>query len=52
MPKANHTQLRVLGAKANELGEEDLEYVIGHYIKDLCSDNYRISVHLEDEKHI
>ena len=50
VPKANHTQLRVLGAKANELGEEDLEYVIGHYVKDLCSDNYRINVHLEDEK--
>lgn len=46
VPFANHTQLRVLGAKANELGEEDLEYVIGNYIKDLCSTNQRINVYL------
>ena len=50
VPKANHTQIRVLGAKANELGEEDLEYVIGHYIQDLCSNNERINVYLEEEK--
>lgn len=50
VPKANHTQIRVLGAKANELGNEDLEYVIGHYIKDLCANNERINVHLEEIK--
>lgn len=47
-PTANHTQLRVLGAKANELGQEDIEYVVGHYISDLCSANKRIKTHIED----
>jgi hypothetical protein len=46
---ANHTQTRVLGSKANELMDEDLEYLIGNYIKDLCRDNERIRVHLADE---
>ena len=45
-PSANHTELRVLGAKAGELGDEDLEYLIGNYIHDLCADNERINVHL------
>lgn len=49
VPKANHTQLRPLGSKPNELAEEDLEYVIGNYIKDLCLGNPRINVHLADE---
>lgn len=49
VPSANHTQIRVLGAKANELGDEDLEYLIGNYIKDLCKDNYRINVVLAKE---
>lgn len=48
-PSANHTQLRVLGAKANELADEDLEYLIGNYIKDLCRNNNRINVHLAKE---
>lgn len=48
-PSANHTQIRPLGTKASELADEDLEYIIGNYIKDLCSDNERISVHLADE---
>lgn len=48
-PTANHTQLRVLGAKSNELMDEDLEYVIGHYIADLCIMNDRIKVHLQEE---
>lgn len=48
-PTANHTQLRVLGAKSNELMDEDLEYVIGHYISDLCICNDRIKVHLQEE---
>lgn len=48
-PSANHTQIRPLGTKASEIADEDLEYIIGNYIKDLCSDNERIAVHLADE---
>lgn len=48
-PSANHTQIRVLGAKASELADEDLEYLMGNYIKDLCTFNERISVHLANE---
>lgn len=48
-PTANHTQIRPLGSKANEIADEDLEYVIGHYIKDLCSHNERINVHLASD---
>lgn len=49
VPSANHTQLRPLGSKANELMDEDLEYLIGNYIKDLCSMNKRINIHLAEE---
>lgn len=45
-PSANHTQIRVLNAKASELADEDLEYLMGNYIKDLCAYNERIFVHL------
>lgn len=45
-PSANHTQLRVLGAKASELADEDLEYLMGNYIHDLCANNERITVKL------
>ena len=45
-PSANHTQIRPLGSKASEIADEDLEYLIGNYIKDLCSINERISIHL------
>lgn len=48
-PSANHTQIRVLNAKASELADEDLEYLIGNYIKDLCAHNGRIFVHLARE---
>lgn len=48
-PTANHTQLRQLGTKASELADEDLEYIIGNYIKDLCANNERISAHLAEE---
>lgn len=47
--RSNHTQIRVLGSKANELMDEDLEYVIGNYIQDLCSGNERITVHLPED---
>lgn len=48
-PSANHTQLRVLNAKASELADEDLEYLMGNYIKDLCANNERVTVHLAKE---
>lgn len=48
-PSANHTQIRVLNAKASELADEDLEYLMGNYIKDLCAHNGRIFVHLARE---
>lgn len=48
-PSANHTQIRPLGTKASEIADEDLEYLIGNYIKDLCSGNERISVNLAEE---
>lgn len=48
-PTANHTQIRPLGSKASEIADEDLEYIIGNYIKDLCANNDRITVHLADE---
>lgn len=49
VPSANHTQTRPLGTKASELGGEDLEYVIGNYIKDLLANNERVTVKLADE---
>lgn len=48
-PSANHCQLRPLGSKASEISDEDLEYVISNYIKDLCAANERIHVHLAEE---
>jgi len=50
VPQANHTQTRPIGTKANELAGEDLEYIIGNYISDLCRDNSRINVTLADDK--
>ena len=49
VPSANHTQTRPLGTKASEIADEDLEYVISHYIEDLCRYNDRINVHLSEE---
>lgn len=49
VPSANHTQTRPLGTKASELADEDLEYVISNYIKDLVRDNERINVNLAPE---
>lgn len=48
-PSSNHTQIRPLGTKASEIADEDLEYLIGNYIKDLCSNNGRIFIHLAEE---
>lgn len=49
VPSANHTQTRGLGTKSSELADEDLEYVIGHYILDLLRNNQRVNVVLADE---
>lgn len=49
VPSANHTQLRPLGTKASEIASEDLEYVIGNYIKDLLANNERVEVNLAEE---
>ena len=45
---SNHSQLRVLGTKPNELMDEDVEYVISHYIEDLCMANPRIYVRVPE----
>ena len=47
-PSSNHSQMRPIGSKANELACEDMEYVISHYINDMLRDNDRVSVHLND----
>ena len=47
-PTSNHAQIRPLGTKASELGAEDMEYVIGHYIADMLKNNNRTTVHLND----
>jgi hypothetical protein len=47
--QSNHCQIRPLGTKANEIADEDLEYIIGHYISDLCRNNERIHTHLAEE---
>lgn len=45
-PTSNHSQLRQIGSKANELAYEDMEYVIGNYISDMLAGNNRVHVHL------
>ena len=49
VPTANHSQTRPLGTKASEIADEDLEYVVSNYIKDLCANNNRINVYLAEE---
>ena len=46
---ANHGQMRYLGSRPNELMYEDMEYIIGHYIKDVLADNPRVKVNVQDE---
>ena len=45
---SNHTQNRYLGTKASEMPSEDMEHIIGNYIKDLVSNNPRIEVILSE----
>ena len=49
VPTANHTQLRVLGMKPSEASEEDVEYIISQYIKDLLKYNNRVETHFGDD---
>lgn len=44
VPTSNHTQLRMIGMKPNECSDEDVEYVISNYIKDMLQFNKRIAV--------
>ena len=46
---SNHSQMRYLGTKANEIMGEDMEYVIGHYIKDMLSLNKNVNVVVPEE---
>ena len=49
VPTSNHSQNRNLGTKASELPWEDMEYIVGHYIKDLLANNNRVTVNLAEE---
>ena len=49
VPTANHTQLRILGMKPSEASEEDVEFIISQYIKDLLKDNKMVDIHFGDE---
>lgn len=46
VPTGNHSQTRPLGTKASEIATEDIEYVIGNYIKDMLSNNPMVNIHL------
>lgn len=46
---SNHGQQRYLGSQANAMMNEDLGYVIGHYIEAVLRNNDRIKVILPDE---
>lgn len=43
-PTSNHSQLRPLNSKASEIASEDVEYIIGNYIKDVLVNNDRIEI--------
>lgn len=45
---ANHSELRLLGTKSGEL-QEDVELLIGNYIKDLLTPNERTTVVIGEE---
>ena len=49
---ANHSQIRYLGTKANEMMFEDLGYIIGNYIKDILINNDRIEVVLPKDNEL
>lgn len=43
---ANHSQQRYLGSKANAFMDEDMGYIIGCYIRDVLSNNDRVTIKL------
>lgn len=49
VPTSNHTQLRMIGMKPNECGDEDVEYIISHYIADMVKFNNRIHVNIDED---
>lgn len=49
VPTSNHTQLRLLDVKPNEMPDEDVEYIVSHYIKDLLLNNKNVNVHLSED---
>jgi hypothetical protein len=49
VPTSNHTQLRMIGMKPNECGDEDVEYIISSYIADMLRFNERITTHVNDD---
>lgn len=52
VPTSNHTQTRPLHSKSNELADEDVEKIIGNYIKDVLAENDRVKVHLSNKHRI
>lgn len=46
---ANHSQTRYLGTQANVMMEEDLGYIIAHYIKTALSSNDRVEIILPNK---
>lgn len=49
-PTGNHTQVRNLGSDRNELKDEDVEFIIGNYIKDVLVNNNNVYVHTNYDK--
>lgn len=45
--RSNHTQIRPLGTKASELGDEDIVKIIINYIIDVLSDNPHIKIYTD-----
>jgi len=45
----NHQQTRYLGSSANAMMNEDLGYIIGHYIQDVLNYNDRVQVYLPND---
>lgn len=50
VPTSNHSQTRPLGTKASEIASEDIEYIIGNYIKDVLVNNPRVVVNTNFNK--
>lgn len=50
VPTSNHTQTRPLGTKASEIASEDIEYIIGNYIKDVLVHNPRVVINTNFNK--